>query len=238
MRLPLAPSSRIVEPSAKGTPLTGAWRVQALARWLDQLSRIEAFSLLPESERDSRELAGERHCRQLLPHPARQHAVIPVLEGAGLRIEALREPRPAGGGERFGRRRRVVDGDRRPWRSAQRCEQHSHVVGPLLWFFCHRQLGRRVRLGRLWLLRLRLARVRLWDEVGDGLGLDLMAGCTEGEIGELDGTMFRQVTCAVGEGSHRVESDRPLGLTVYGYYNVGSYAYPGGSDLEVINPVE
>ncbi|HET8619851.1 MAG TPA: class I SAM-dependent methyltransferase [Acidimicrobiales bacterium] len=30
-----------------------------------------------------------------------------ALEGAGLRIEALREPRPAGGGERFGRRRRV-----------------------------------------------------------------------------------------------------------------------------------
>lgn len=30
-----------------------------------------------------------------------------ALEGAGLRIEALREPRPAGGGGRFGRRRRV-----------------------------------------------------------------------------------------------------------------------------------
>lgn len=72
----------------------------------------------------------------------------------------------------------------------------------------------------------------------DGLGLDLMAGCYDGEIGEMEGTMFRQVTCAVGEGAHRVESDRPLGLTVYGYYNVGSYAYPGGSDLEVINPVE
>jgi SAM-dependent methyltransferase len=30
-----------------------------------------------------------------------------ALEGAGLRIEALREPRPAGGGERFARRRQV-----------------------------------------------------------------------------------------------------------------------------------
>jgi SAM-dependent methyltransferase len=30
-----------------------------------------------------------------------------ALEGAGLRIEALREPRPTGGGERFGRRLRV-----------------------------------------------------------------------------------------------------------------------------------
>ena len=72
----------------------------------------------------------------------------------------------------------------------------------------------------------------------DGLGLDMMSGCTDGEIGDMEGTLYRQVTCAVSEGAHRVESDRPLGLTVYGYYNVGSYAYPGGSDLEVINPVE
>ena len=72
----------------------------------------------------------------------------------------------------------------------------------------------------------------------DGLGLDLMTGCDDGEIGEVDGVGFRQVTCAVAEGVHRVESDLPLGLTVYGYYNVGSYGYPGGSDVEVINPVE
>ena len=72
----------------------------------------------------------------------------------------------------------------------------------------------------------------------DGLGLELMNGCYEGEIGDMDGTTYRQVTCAVAEGAHRVESDLPLGLTVYGYYNVGSYGYPGGSDVEVINPVE
>ena len=72
----------------------------------------------------------------------------------------------------------------------------------------------------------------------DGLGLDLVQGCQDGEIGEMEATTFRQVTCAVSEGVHRVESDRPLGLTVYGYYNVGSYGYPGGSDVEVINPVE
>jgi hypothetical protein len=72
----------------------------------------------------------------------------------------------------------------------------------------------------------------------DGLGLDLMNGCAEGEIGDLEGTGYHQVTCQVSEGVHRVEADRPLGLTVYGYYNVGSYGYPGGSDVEVINPVE
>jgi len=25
---------------------------------------------------------------------------------------------------------------------------------------------------------------------------------------------------------------------VYGYYNVGSYGYPGGSDVNIINPIE
>lgn len=72
----------------------------------------------------------------------------------------------------------------------------------------------------------------------DGLGIEMMSGCQQGEIGDLEGTPYRQVTCAVDEGVHRVEADRPLGLTVYGYYNVGSYGYPGGSDLDVINPVE
>ncbi|HLU65026.1 MAG TPA: IgGFc-binding protein [Kofleriaceae bacterium] len=72
----------------------------------------------------------------------------------------------------------------------------------------------------------------------DGLGLDLMTGCEEGEIGERDGTHLRQVTCPVAEGVHRVAADRPLGLTVYGYYSVGSYGYPGGSDVEIINPVD
>jgi hypothetical protein len=72
----------------------------------------------------------------------------------------------------------------------------------------------------------------------DGLGLDLLEGCVQGDIGQVDETAYHQVTCAVDEGVHRIDSDRPLGLTVYGYYNVGSYGYPGGSDLEIINPVE
>jgi hypothetical protein len=72
----------------------------------------------------------------------------------------------------------------------------------------------------------------------DGLAIEMMTGCQQGEIGDLDGMPYHQVTCAVDEGVHRVEADRPLGLTVYGYYNVGSYGYPGGSDLNIINPVE
>ena len=72
----------------------------------------------------------------------------------------------------------------------------------------------------------------------DGLGIELMTGCTEGAIGDLGDTRMRQLTCAVSEGVHRVEADRPVGLTVYGYYSVGSYGYPGGADMEIINPVE
>jgi hypothetical protein len=29
-----------------------------------------------------------------------------------------------------------------------------------------------------------------------------------------------------------------VGLSVYGYYNVGSYGYPGGSDVKIINPID
>ena len=32
-------------------------------------------------------------------------------------------------------------------------------------------------------------------------------------------------------------SDLPVGVTVYGYYNVGSYAFVGGSDVKIINPI-
>ena len=28
-----------------------------------------------------------------------------------------------------------------------------------------------------------------------------------------------------------------LGLSVYGYYSVGSYAFVGGSDVKLINPI-
>ena len=41
----------------------------------------------------------------------------------------------------------------------------------------------------------------------------------------------------LGEGRHVATSDKPFGLGVYGYYNVGSYAYIGGSDIKIINPL-
>lgn len=70
---------------------------------------------------------------------------------------------------------------------------------------------------------------------GDVRGDEFRALCTYETAGMLGGATYEAVTCPVDDGPHRVESDMPVGLMVYGYYNVGSYGYAGGSDLERIN---
>lgn len=72
----------------------------------------------------------------------------------------------------------------------------------------------------------------------DGRALGEFNDCVEGPIGTVQGTVYKQLTCPMTEGSHTVASNMPVGLTVYGYYNVGSYGYPGGSDVKIINPIE
>ncbi len=72
----------------------------------------------------------------------------------------------------------------------------------------------------------------------DGQALDEFNDCVTGPIGTIDGVIYAQLTCPISEGSHTVSSDKPVGLTVYGYYSVGSYGYPGGSDVKMINPIE
>ncbi len=62
--------------------------------------------------------------------------------------------------------------------------------------------------------------------------------CESEEIGVLDGTLYTQWTCIMEEGAHLVTASEPAGLCVYGYYSVGSYGFPGGSDVRIINPVE
>jgi len=62
--------------------------------------------------------------------------------------------------------------------------------------------------------------------------------CVTGDVGTIDSITYTQLTCPMSEGKHTVSSDKPVGLTVYGYYNVGSYGYPGGSDVRLINPIE
>jgi hypothetical protein len=62
--------------------------------------------------------------------------------------------------------------------------------------------------------------------------------CEVRPIGDLDGVTYEQVTCRMTEGVHSVKATEPVGLSVYGYYSVGSYAYPGGSDVKIINPID
>ena len=63
-------------------------------------------------------------------------------------------------------------------------------------------------------------------------------GCRSGAIGMVAGVMYDQITCPASEGHHVVSADQPFGLSVYGYYNVGSYAFVGGSDVKIINPIQ
>jgi len=73
----------------------------------------------------------------------------------------------------------------------------------------------------------------------DGVPLDMIenSGCVYAPIGEVAGVDYEQVTCPASEGHHVVTGDKAFGLSVYGYYNVGSYAFVGGSDVKVINPI-
>ncbi len=66
-------------------------------------------------------------------------------------------------------------------------------------------------------------------------GDEFMALCTYEEVGAIDGTTYIAATCPVDGGTHRLESTLPVGIMVYGYYNVGSYGYAGGSNLTRIN---
>jgi hypothetical protein len=62
--------------------------------------------------------------------------------------------------------------------------------------------------------------------------------CERRPIGNIDGVDYEQVTCRLEPGRHRLITSAPAGLSVYGYYAVGSYAYCGGSDVDIINPIE
>jgi hypothetical protein len=62
--------------------------------------------------------------------------------------------------------------------------------------------------------------------------------------GEILDVPYESWTCEIADGAHIVhsgdnpdEAEYPIGVLVYGYYYAGSYAYPAGSDLRVINPV-
>lgn len=73
----------------------------------------------------------------------------------------------------------------------------------------------------------------------DGTNIDqIELDCSIEAMGELNGVPYEQKTCKLSEGQHTLKSDVAYGLAVYGYYNVGSYAFVGGSDVKIINPIE
>ncbi|MFT3692535.1 MAG: IgGFc-binding protein [Kofleriaceae bacterium] len=72
----------------------------------------------------------------------------------------------------------------------------------------------------------------------DGAPIGSQPGCYTGPIGDVMGMTYQQVTCPATEGHHTVAGDQPIGLSVYGYYVHGSYAFIGGSDVKIINPIE
>ncbi|MEO8548952.1 MAG: IgGFc-binding protein [Kofleriaceae bacterium] len=72
----------------------------------------------------------------------------------------------------------------------------------------------------------------------DGMPLAVLQGCKTAPIGTVANVTYDQITCPATEGHHVVSADQPFGLSVFGYYNVGSYAFVGGSDVKLINPIE
>ncbi len=77
------------------------------------------------------------------------------------------------------------------------------------------------------------------DIVLDGQPLSSaeFSNCVKAPIGSVAGIEYELVTCPLSEGRHAASSLKPFGLSVYGYYNVGSYAFVGGSDVKIINPI-
>lgn len=59
--------------------------------------------------------------------------------------------------------------------------------------------------------------------------------CEQYPAGILGSDMFVAIRCELADGVHRLQSDLPVGVTVYGYYNVGSYGYAAGAELKRIN---
>ena len=73
---------------------------------------------------------------------------------------------------------------------------------------------------------------------GDDITGEFNDRCIRDSIGKIDGEEYLGYHCEVEDGVHKVNSTLPVGIMVYGYYNVGSYGYPGGADIKKINIVE
>jgi hypothetical protein len=55
------------------------------------------------------------------------------------------------------------------------------------------------------------------------------------DLAVLDGLYHRYVQVAVDEGQHVVEAETEVGVSVFGYDEAVSFAYPGGAGLRIIS---
>ncbi len=65
-------------------------------------------------------------------------------------------------------------------------------------------------------------------------GNALPSSCVKSSAGTLGGQAYETYRCPLGEGAHNVSGDTGFGLMVYGYGNVGSYAFAGGANVKKI----
>lgn len=70
-------------------------------------------------------------------------------------------------------------------------------------------------------------------QVGASITLDgaTMTGYTTETAGTIGSTNYETRRCPLTEGVHRLSSDIPFGVVLYGYGSAGSYALVGGADL-------
>jgi hypothetical protein len=70
----------------------------------------------------------------------------------------------------------------------------------------------------------------------DGVDVNVEFGqCDRYLAGTLNSMTYNAIRCPVQDGPHTVLATEPVGISVYGYYSVGSYGYPGGADVRLIN---
>jgi len=64
---------------------------------------------------------------------------------------------------------------------------------------------------------------------------DVLPGdCVVTPAGSVEGVEYESRRCPVGAGAHSLKGTTPFGVIVYGYGQAGSYAFPGGADVEPI----
>jgi hypothetical protein len=70
---------------------------------------------------------------------------------------------------------------------------------------------------------------------GTDVGGEITTLCDRFPAGTLNNKSYNAIRCLVADGPHTITATEPVGISVYGYYSVGSYGYPGGADVRQIN---